>query len=114
MGKAGGCGASQNEAIARLTSLALRSNVSAEAIIEQLRGISCHRPAWDKGAKVLSCADAIAKAVERCLQEGANPQQQFHFEPVSQSFGRCPDCGGPVEHEGGCESCRVCGYSECA
>ncbi|MGD8238363.1 MAG: vitamin B12-dependent ribonucleotide reductase [Armatimonadota bacterium] len=114
MGKAGGCGASQNEAIARLTSLALRSNVSAEAIMEQLRGISCHRPAWDKGAKVLSCADAIAKAVERCLQEGANPQQQFHFEPVSQSFGRCPDCGGPVEHEGGCESCRVCGYSECA
>jgi ribonucleoside-diphosphate reductase alpha chain len=113
MGKAGGCGASQNEAIARLTSLALRSNVSAETIMEQLRGISCHRPAWDKGAKVLSCADSIAKAIERCLQDGSGAQQQFVFEPVAQSCGRCPDCGGPIEHEGGCESCRVCGYSEC-
>ena len=28
--------------------------------------------------------------------------------------GACPDCGGPVEHEGGCCVCRVCGFSECA
>jgi len=114
MGKAGGCGASQNEAIARLTSLALRSNVSPEAIMEQLRGISCHRPAWEKGQKVLSCADAIAKAIERGLEDDATGQQQFYFEPVTQSLGRCPDCGGPIEHEGGCESCLVCGYSECS
>ena len=25
-----------------------------------------------------------------------------------------PDCGGIVEHEGGCMVCRICGYSECA
>jgi ribonucleoside-diphosphate reductase alpha chain len=63
---------------------------------------------------VLSCADAISKALERCVQEGADGQQQFHFEPVNQGFGRCPECGGPIEQEGGCESCRGCGYSECA
>jgi ribonucleoside-diphosphate reductase alpha chain len=28
--------------------------------------------------------------------------------------GACPDCGGIVEHEGGCAVCRICGYSECA
>ena len=26
----------------------------------------------------------------------------------------CPECGGIVEHEGGCSVCHVCGYSECA
>ena len=26
----------------------------------------------------------------------------------------CPDCGGPVVHGGGCESCVVCGYGYCA
>jgi ribonucleoside-diphosphate reductase alpha chain len=30
------------------------------------------------------------------------------------SGGACPDCGGPVEHEGGCMVCHACGYSECA
>jgi ribonucleoside-diphosphate reductase alpha chain len=27
--------------------------------------------------------------------------------------GACPECGGVVEHEGGCMVCRVCAYSEC-
>jgi len=25
----------------------------------------------------------------------------------------CPECGGPIEHEGGCVICRNCGYSKC-
>ncbi|MHB1315495.1 MAG: vitamin B12-dependent ribonucleotide reductase [Christensenellales bacterium] len=25
----------------------------------------------------------------------------------------CPECGGKVEHEGGCVVCRACGYSKC-
>ena len=25
----------------------------------------------------------------------------------------CPECGGTVEHEGGCVICRTCGYSKC-
>jgi|LSQX01.1.fsa_nt_gb ribonucleoside-diphosphate reductase alpha chain len=25
----------------------------------------------------------------------------------------CPDCGSPVEHEGGCVICRQCGFSKC-
>ncbi|MFQ6133101.1 MAG: vitamin B12-dependent ribonucleotide reductase [Armatimonadota bacterium] len=114
MGKAGGCAASQNEAIGRLTSLALRSNVVPDAIIEQLMGISCHKPAWEQGGRILSCADAIAKAVQRCLQERLDTgQQEFAFEPVLRMSGACPECGGPIEHEGGCETCRACGFSEC-
>ena len=41
MGKAGGCAASQLEAIGRLVSLAFRSSIEVKSIIEQLRNIRC-------------------------------------------------------------------------
>jgi len=65
MGKAGGCAASQNEAIGRLISYALRCGASIDPLIKQLKGISCHRPAWGEDGKVSSCSDAIGKALEK-------------------------------------------------
>ena len=44
MGKAGGCAASQCEAIGRMVSLAWRSGVQARQVVKQLLGISCHCP----------------------------------------------------------------------
>jgi len=75
MGKSGGCSASYSEAIARLISLALRSGVEPKAIIKHLRGIACHQVSWSQGEKILSCADAIAKALEshNGLLEKPNP-----------------------------------------
>src|SRR5512136_2810092 len=64
IGKAGGCVASQSEAIGRLVSLAFRSGIEPEDVIKQLKGISCHIPVWHQAGKVLSCADAIAKSIE--------------------------------------------------
>ncbi|OGW76229.1 MAG: ribonucleoside-diphosphate reductase, adenosylcobalamin-dependent, partial [Nitrospirae bacterium RIFCSPHIGHO2_02_FULL_40_19] len=49
MGKAGGCAASQSEAIGRLVSLSLRSGIEPDEIVKQLMGISCHMPAWENG-----------------------------------------------------------------
>ncbi|NMB74142.1 MAG: vitamin B12-dependent ribonucleotide reductase [Myxococcales bacterium] len=65
MGKAGGCASSQAEAISRLVSLALRAGVDPEAIIKQLSGVRCPSPAWKDGEMILSCADAIARALKR-------------------------------------------------
>ena len=41
LGKAGGCDSAQLEAISRLVSLSLRSGIDPEAVMEQLRGITC-------------------------------------------------------------------------
>jgi ribonucleoside-diphosphate reductase alpha chain len=70
MGKAGGCAASQLEAIGRLVSLAFRSGIEVKAIIEQLRNIRCPSPSWEKGKRIFSCADAIARVIEMRLTNG--------------------------------------------
>ncbi|HLZ18410.1 MAG TPA: adenosylcobalamin-dependent ribonucleoside-diphosphate reductase, partial [Smithellaceae bacterium] len=111
MGKAGGCAASQSEAIGRMVSLAWRSGLQARQVIKQLQGISCHSPSGFGENKVLSCADAVAKAIQSHLM--ANGGKVQHEKRAFQR-GACPDCGGIVEHEGGCAVCRICGYSECA
>jgi len=109
MGKAGGCAASQCEAIGRLVSLAWRSGVQARQAVKQLIGITCHKPAGFGDNRITSCADAVAKAIEmHMLPEGESPTM------FVGNGGACPECGGAVEHEGGCCVCHACGYSECA
>lgn len=111
MGKAGGCAASQSEAIGRMVSLAWRSGVQARQVIKQLLGISCHCPSGFGDNKVTSCADAVAKAIQSHMQaKGFDTGLEIQV----QERGACPECGGAVEHEGGCMVCRVCAYSECA
>jgi len=109
MGKAGGCAASQCEAIGRLVSLSWRSGGQARQTVKQLIGITCHKPAGFGENRITSCADAVAKAVELHMLSDGEEQTKF-----TNGGGACPDCGGPIEHEGGCCVCRACGYSECA
>ncbi|GAB4389343.1 MAG: vitamin B12-dependent ribonucleotide reductase [Thermodesulfovibrionales bacterium] len=114
MGKAGGCASSQSEAIGRLISLALRSNIDPEEIVKQLKGVRCHQPSWQAGGQILSCSDAIAKALEkyRTAKGKGNGNGKVHDEAVL--MGACPDCGGAVEHEGGCAVCHNCGFTRCS
>jgi ribonucleoside-diphosphate reductase alpha chain len=116
MGKAGGCASSNTEALGRLISLALKKGASPSEIVDQLKGIRCHVPYGMGPNATLSCADAIGKAIERRYIAGAGapvvaPEPQLALVEVAQ--GACPDCGGAIEHEGGCVVCRLCGYSKC-
>ena len=115
MGKAGGCASSNTEALGRLISLALKKGADAAEIVEQLKGIRCHVPYGMGPNAILSCADAIGKALERrYVLGGAGPvEPQPQLSLVEASQGACPDCGGAIEHEGGCVVCRLCGYSKC-
>lgn len=115
IGKAGGCASSQAEAIGRLISLAFRSSVEPDEILKQLKGISCHQPSWNEGGKVLSCSDAIAKALEKYNYHGekgdkGNGKSKYNDVMI---VGACPECGGAVEHEGGCAVCHCCGFTKC-
>jgi ribonucleoside-diphosphate reductase alpha chain len=127
MGKAGGCASSQAEAIGRLVSLALRSNIEPEELVKHLKGISCHSPAWANGGKISSCSDAISKSIERYTERGSkkngngsHPKIENVDEPQNGKkekmifCGACPDCGGAVEHAGGCAVCRDCGFTKCS
>lgn len=116
MGKSGGCASAQSEAISRLVSTALRAHVRPEAIVKHLRGTRCPAPAWQEGGIVMSCPDAIGIALEKYIHDKDNKGEKFVFKNTSEQkmLGEtCPECGTTLEHEGGCNVCRVCGYSKC-
>jgi ribonucleoside-diphosphate reductase alpha chain len=134
MGKSGGCAASQSEAVSRMVSLALRSGISIESIIKQVKGIRCPSPAWGEGGSILSCPDAIGRALERYMKDGMGhrhhhkPKQASAHPTVAYTSSdctnggnknhlglcpECPDCGGLLEFGEGCAFCRGCGFSKC-
>ncbi|MCF7916699.1 MAG: vitamin B12-dependent ribonucleotide reductase [Candidatus Omnitrophica bacterium] len=127
MGKAGGCAASQLEAVGRLVSLALRGGIDIKVIVEQLKGIRCPSPSWDKGKKIFSCSDAISRVLEK---RGVDQKTKIKSKPVEAPkemaakkiktdksshnvVGVCPDCGFALRHQEGCLLCDACGYSKC-
>ena len=112
LGKAGGCAASQTEAISRLVSLALRGGIEIEAVLKQLRGIRCPSPSWQDGGIILSCPDAISRAIEKYLKTTHSLEEGLNYQPQGAA-GTCPDCGETLEHTGGCVVCRHCGYTRC-
>lgn len=114
MGKSGGCTASQSEAIGRLVSLTLRSGIDIQAVFEQLKGIRCPSPSWHNGTSILSCADAIGKAIERYAGEKLNgAAETVHIATKLDISPECPECGQILEIGEGCAVCRSCGYSQC-
>ena len=142
LGKAGGCDSAQLEAISRLASLALRSGVGVQDVVEQLRGITCC-PFWDEGTLVRSGPDAVALALQRYIEGEADTtehadsksvQMQFVPEPVHYNGNgngngangngngyastvptarKCPDCNTPVIYQEGCLMCVSCGWNKC-
>ena len=133
-GKAGGC-PSQSEATARLVSIALRSGISVSEVCDQLKGIRCPSTIRQPGMSCTSCPDAIAKVimkVARFIEEDGHKDADALPDPFypngsaaaeadpdaaaaapASRIHKCPECGGKVEHEGGCVVCRNCGFSKC-
>jgi ribonucleoside-diphosphate reductase alpha chain len=139
LGKAGGCDSAQLDAISRMVSLALRSNVDPDEILDNLRGITCC-PAWDGGTLVRSAPDGAALALSRHLKGHATAAAQPEAstaplalfpgdakpkEEVKGGNGNgngnlsinkslCPDCSvGNLVFQEGCARCMECGYTKC-
>lgn len=128
IGKSGGYFQEQSEAICRLISLAFRSRVPVEEVVDHLKGIRGPMPVFTDKGTVLSLPDAIgrvleehmtgAKDMEDLLQAPEN-QEALPFSQEGRSiadFGfmpGCPDCGSPLVMAEGCVSCKDCGFSRC-
>jgi ribonucleoside-diphosphate reductase alpha chain len=108
-----GC-AALTEVVGRLLSISIRSGMDLGEIKSQVEGIRCITCIADSNTSVLSCPDAIGKAIEFSL----NGYNKFDFDVTGgpRSIMICPegDCGGIMEPEGGCYVCRNCGYSKCS
>ena len=128
IGKAGGNAAAQSEAISRLISLSLRSGLDPHAIVRQLKGISGPNPTWEDGRLILSTPDAIGKALDDYLMErdkkiSKNQTASSSEKPRitlaqehqdDEGIMICTKCHNhSVVHEGGCLTCRECGWSKC-
>ena len=126
-GKTGGVLAAKSEAICRLTSLALRSGIDADAIIEQLKGIRGPMPHWSKKGIVLSIPDAISKILADHINKGQTALTEFNGKDQIKMNGHnkqesiadtgmlpeCPDCKNILQFSEGCAVCQFCGYSRC-
>jgi ribonucleoside-diphosphate reductase alpha chain len=82
LGKTGGFFSAQTEAITRMISLALRSNIAIEEIISQLKGIRGPDVSFADGEVVYSLPDAIGKVLERHIKRG---QQQLQLPNVARA-----------------------------
>ena len=134
-GKAGGCDAAHLDGISRLISMALRSGIDPNQVVEHLQGITCC-PVWDGGTLVRSAEDAVALVLKKHLTqeeagkltadevtaaggsaqldlfttEGDTKNGNGHRRPIGA---KCPKCAGSLIHQEGCVKCLDCGYTKC-
>lgn len=129
-GSTGGCN-SFMVGLSRMISLAARSGCDFDSIIDQLNScITCPsyavRKAVNKDTSPGNCCPAaIGKALKEMhdemlseigevvteLQVTTKPEAKD--KPIVQLKDKCPECGEPLEHVGGCATCPNCGWSRC-
>lgn len=105
IGKSGYSTMADAEAIGRLISLALRSGISTEEVVNQLKGIGGAEPIFTNGLLIQSIPDAIAKVLETHIGT-------VHMRHQDHNTLNCPVCGSSVSDEK-CPTCANCGWSKC-
>ncbi|MEJ2101497.1 MAG: ribonucleotide-diphosphate reductase subunit alpha, partial [Desulfobacterales bacterium] len=111
IGKSGRSTTAKTEAIGRLASLALRSGVKVNDIVNQLKGIGGEYPVFQNGGLVLSIPDAIARVLEKRYLSG--DAAKGHRTQYSLMGEKCPECGQIISFEEGCMMCHFCGFNKC-
>ena len=110
IGKCGKSTTAKTEAIGRLISLAFRSGIHVEEVIDQLKGISGEHAVFQEGGLVLSIPDAIAKVLTKRYLPNGNGKKQYKNSLKSEV---CPECGQGITFEEGCKTCHSCGFTKC-
>ncbi len=138
LGKTGSDEKSYTEAIGRLISKYLQLGGDVKEVISSLKGIRANVSiSWDRGMKIYSIPDAIAKGLEIMAgitkpmftsdlrkSTAADPKLGRQLPigaeaikpemPGNEGFEACVACGEKTAvHENGCYICKSCGYTVC-
>ena len=127
-GSSGGCN-NFMIGLSRMISLAARGGIDVYSIVDQLKS-SATCPSYavrtatkHDTSKGSSCPVAIGNALLEMYEEmmdevGFSDVEEKELEvitpkivPVSKA--KCPQCGGELVFEGGCNTCKNCGWSKC-
>ncbi len=108
LSKPGGDAFAFASALGRMASIALQEGASVERIANSLVNIGSGSMARDTiGDKVVgieSVPDAMGKLLLSRFDLQIETQEASSF---------CPDCGGMLKRQEGCENCDKCGFSRC-
>lgn len=104
----------------RLASLALRSGVKVNEVINSLKSIQCQSCifAKAKGNEIdgSSCPDIISKCIKDEYEKKNITKNKTlvknNVKNIVINYNTCPECGKQLQHIGGCVQCE-CGYSKC-
>ncbi|MEO7538472.1 MAG: adenosylcobalamin-dependent ribonucleoside-diphosphate reductase [Pyrinomonadaceae bacterium] len=106
-----------------LASKMLRGGFTANDVARSLDKVTATHAVWFNERLLTSPEQAVAECLllidrrlkgipesKRALGKTYADETQTH---MSSMIGKCPECGGQLEHASGCDSCRDCGYSKC-
>src|SRR5580765_4159723 len=104
-----------------LASKMLRGGFDAKDVARSLDKVTATHAVWFNERLLTSPEQAVAEClllIDRRLNgfpESVRAIGKTVSEETSMStmIGKCPECGGQLEHASGCDSCRDCGYSKC-
>ena len=116
----------------------MRSGMTIESIIDATKGVKCAACTKAKGGKRhvdgLSCGDIIARTIQEeyelrnntvvitgseLYEAMKNPEnwvisdEEADKHKIKINNNTCPECGVELANEGGCVTCKNCGYSKC-
>ena len=122
-GKSGGCVANA-ECLGRYASAAMRSGISIDCIVDITKGVKCSACTQVKGSKVkpidgLSCGDIMARVIETDYKIQKNKHYNITkildntIKEKSNNKMICPECKEELQFDGGCVTCKNCGWSKC-
>lgn len=125
-GSSGGCNQFMI-GLSRMISLSARGGIDIYTIVDQLKSSgTCPSYAVRNAikhdtSKGSSCPVAIGNALINMYEEvikeiydSENEEDKNHKEMIEINLhARCPQCGGNLVFEGGCNTCKDCGWSKC-
>lgn len=127
-GSSGGCN-NFMIGLSRMISLAARGGIDVYSIVDQLKSsgtcpsYAVRTATKHDTSKGSSCPVTIGNALLEMYEEmmdevGFSDVEEKELEvitpkivPVSKA--KCPQCGGELVFEGGCNTCKNCGWSKC-